>query len=98
MIATTPKIKALPKGRIVGRRRNSEPPADLAPHLRKFAAHLASLIGDDSVRVAESVGVSPDAVRKWCRGAMVPNLEHWPKLAAAVGLTDWRELLPPLKK
>jgi hypothetical protein len=36
-------------------------------------------------------------VRKWCRGDMTPHLEHWPRLAKALGLSDWRDLLPPLK-
>jgi hypothetical protein len=83
--------------RSVGRKRTSTPSDDLPPTTRKFAEHLASLIGDDSIRVAKAVGVSADAVRKWCRGDSLPHLEHWPRLAKAVGLKDWRELLPRLK-
>lgn len=91
-------VAALTEGRGMGRKRTTKPPKNLALPLRRFAEHLSTLVGDSAPRVAEAVGVSSDSVRKWCRGDMVPNLEHWPKLATAVGLSDWRELLPPLKK
>jgi DNA-binding transcriptional regulator YiaG len=84
------RSKQVPK---VGRKRTSKPPKSLSPVERKFALRLSELIGDNSVAVAERVGVSPDAVRKWCSGRNVPSLELWPKIAAAVGLKHHRDLL-----
>ncbi len=89
---------SLMKGRTVGRKRTTKPSKELPVALRRFAEHLSKLVGDDSPRVAAAVGVTPDSVRKWCAGHAVPSLEHWPRIAAAVGLSDWRELLPPLRK
>lgn len=77
-------------------KRTSKPSKSLTPNERKFVVHLAALIGDNAVKVANEVGVSHDAVLKWCRGDTLPKLDHWPKLAKAVGLKDWRDLLPPL--
>jgi hypothetical protein len=98
MQAVARKMGGPPKGRTVGRRRTTKPSRDLPVAQRKFAEHLSKLVGDDSIRVAAAVGVTPDAVRKWCAGHAVPSLEYWPKLSAALGLADWRELLPPLRK
>lgn len=94
-VATT--IAAPTASRSVGRKRTSKPSDDLPPTSRRFAEHLSELVGGDAIRVARAVGVSPDSVRKWCRGDMIPHLEHWPRLAKALGLKDWRHLLPPLK-
>ena len=80
----------------VGRKRTTKPPKTLSPIERKFALRLSELVGDNSVDVAERIGVSPDAVRKWCAGRSVPSLDLWPKLAAALKLSDWRDLLPQL--
>lgn len=80
----------------VGRKRTSKPPKSLSLPERKFALRLAELVGDRSGEVAEKVGVTHDAVLKWLAGRSVPSLDKWPKLAAAVGLKDYRDLLPPL--
>lgn len=77
----------------VGRKRTAKPSKELSPVERKFALKLSALIGDDAVEVAKKIGVSPDAVRKWCAGDTVPSLDKWPKIAAAVGLKHHRELL-----
>lgn len=84
------RSKKVPK---VGRKRTTKPPKTLSPVERKFALRLSELIGDNAVSVAEKVGVSSDAVRKWCAGDTVPSLDRWPKIAAAVGLKHHRELL-----
>ncbi len=63
----------------------------------KFAARLRELLGDRPASfLADAVGVKPDAVLKWLRGANTPDLDYWPKLAKAFGLNDWRDLLPPV--
>lgn len=97
MTTATATMGGSTESRTVVRKRTSKPGRDLPLTLRKFAEHLSALVGDDAVKVARAVGVSPDSVRKWCRGDMVPHLDHWPRLAKAVGLKDWRNLLPPLK-
>lgn len=84
------RSKQVPK---VGRKRTTKPPKTLSAVERKFALRLSALIGDDAVEVAKKLGVSPDAVRKWCGGDTVPSLDKWPKIAAAVGLKHHRELL-----
>lgn len=77
----------------VGRKRTTKPPKTLSQVERRFALRLSELIGDDAVEVAKKIGVSSDAVRKWCAGDTVPSLDKWPKIAAAVGLKHHRELL-----
>lgn len=93
---TTTKVKMMGSKRPMPSKRTSKPVDDLTPAERKFVLHLAALVGDRAGKVAEDVGVSHDAVLKWCRGSTLPKLQHWPKLAKALGLKDWRELLPPL--
>ena len=83
------------KGRPVGRKRTRKPPKELSAVERAFANHLAKLVGDRSKDVAGAVGVSHDAVLKWCAGDSLPTLDRWPKIAKALGLRDYRELLPP---
>lgn len=90
------KVGGSSKGLHVGRKRTAKPPKTLSNAERKFALRLSELIGDNAPAVAEKVGVSSDAVRKWCAGDSVPSLDKWPKIAAAVGLKDYRDLLPPL--
>lgn len=77
----------------VGRKRTARPPRDLSPIERRFALRLSELIGDNAVAVADKVGVSADAVRKWCAGETVPSLDKWPKIAAALDLKHCRDLL-----
>ena len=89
MAATMTKVKR------VGRKRKPFTGKPKTPS-DKFAVRLGALVGDDAQRVASDVGVSYDAVLKWCRGDNIPDLDRWPALAKSLGLKDWRELLPPL--
>jgi hypothetical protein len=84
---------SLKQGRM-GRKRTRTPPKSLTPWERRVAAHLGKLIGDRSGDVADAVGVSHDAVLKWCAGESFPSLDKWPKIASALGLSDPRDLLP----
>lgn len=97
-LADKPKSRdhsdSLKQGRNVGRKRTRKPPKTLTPWERKVAAHLGELIGERAVDVAKAVGVSHDAVLKWCAGDSFPSLDKWPKIASALGLSDPRELLP----
>lgn len=77
-------------------KKRTPPTASPRTPSEKFAANLSGLVGDNARQVAEAVGVSHDAVLKWCRGDSVPALDKWPALAEALKLKDWRKLLPPL--
>jgi transcriptional regulator with XRE-family HTH domain len=85
------------KGRTVGRKRVA--PEGRPTTLReKLAARLRKLAGDRPAHeIAEKVGVSVNTVLKWLKAENSPDLEYWPKLAAALGLDDYRDLLPPRK-
>lgn len=90
------KIPALPKGRTVGRNR-SLPKFKANTPRRKFAHRLHQLAGKRTLaQIAEDVGVEAVTVSKWFSGDNLPDLDYWPKLATALGLSDWRDLLPPL--
>jgi len=83
------------KGRLVGRKRTRKPPKSLTPFERAWAEHLGDLIGGNSGQVAEALGVSHDAVLKWCAGDSFPSADRWPKLAAALNLRTVKGLFPP---
>lgn len=64
----------------------------------RFAARLRELVGNRPASfLADAIGVKPDTVLKWLRGDNTPDLDYWPDIAKALGLKDWRELLPPAK-
>ncbi len=82
------------KGRIMGKKRQ-KPKRDNSPS-GLFAARLRELMADrPAPELAETLGVTPDAVLKWLRGDRTPPLDQWPAIAKALGLSDWRDLLPP---
>lgn len=63
---------------------------------RKFVHHLHDVVGRRTFQeIADVVGVSRITVSKWFSGDNLPDLNYWPKLAKALGLKDWRDLLPP---
>lgn len=78
----------------VGRKRI--PPAGRPKTLReKLAARLRKLAGTRPAHeIAAKVGVSVNTVLKWLKAENTPDLEYWPDLAAALGLDDYRDLLP----
>jgi hypothetical protein len=97
LMAATETVKhdrRLLKGRIVGRKRTRKPPKTLTAFERAWAEHLGRLIGNNAGRVADSLGVTPDAVLKWCAGESFPSADRWPKLAAALNLKTVKALLP----
>ncbi len=83
------------KGPSVGRRRTRKPPRKgLSEFERAWAEHLGGLIGDNAGSVAEALGVSHDAVLKWCAGDSFPSPNRYTKLAAALNLRTVKDLFP----
>lgn len=82
------------KGSEVGRKRTR--PSFKPDTLRhRFSHRLHDLAGDMTFdQIANAVGVSKITVSKWFSGDNLPDLEYWPKLAKALGLKDYRDLLP----
>lgn len=76
-----------------------EPGLDGDAARRKFAIRMRELVdaaGGPEV-VARRARATVNVVEGWVRGAM-PSIEHWPMVAAAVGLGTWQELLPAAPK
>lgn len=60
----------------------------------KFVHRLHDLAGERTFEeIANAVGVSKVTVSKWFSGDNLPDLDYWPKLAKALGLSDIRDLL-----
>jgi transcriptional regulator with XRE-family HTH domain len=90
MIAATAKI-----GGSMGRPR-TRPTFKRDTPRRKFVHRLHDVVGRRTFQeIADVVGVSRITVSKWFSGDNLPDLDYWPKLAKALGLKDWRDLLPP---
>lgn len=62
---------------------------EFTAHLRKLAA------GRTPEEMSVVLGCTVDAARKYLRGDRIPPIESWPEYAKALGLSDWRELIPP---
>ena len=90
------KIKPSNKGPKVGRKRQPIPKALLKTPTGKFAVRLAALAdaaGLDADDLADKIGKSGDTVRLYFTARAVPHLNDWPKIAAALGVKDYRDLL-----
>jgi transcriptional regulator with XRE-family HTH domain len=97
MLAEQTILADSPKGKSVGRKRR-DPPGKPKTLREKLAARLRTLAKDRPAHeIADKVGVSVNTVLKWLRAENSPDLEYWPKLADALGLKDYRELLPDRK-
>ena len=60
-----------------------------------FAKRLRELAGDMTpAELAAKIGCSDDTARKYLTGKRVPDLNSWPKIAKALGLRYWQDLLP----
>ena len=99
MLRTKPKrtkIKPSSQGPKVGRKRQPIPKDLLKTPSGKFAVRLAALMeaaGLDADSLGDKIGKSGDSVRLYLTARAVPHLDDWPKLAKAVGLANYRELL-----
>jgi hypothetical protein len=82
VITTMAKKRTIPKGK----------PRTLR---QRFAARLRDLAGDrTTIDLGEAIGVNHETVRLWLRGDRLPDLDQWPALAKALGVADYRDLLP----
>jgi transcriptional regulator with XRE-family HTH domain len=62
----------------------------------RFARRLRELAdGLTPAELAERLECTDDAARKYLTGKRVPDLNDWPKIAKALGLKYWQDLLPP---
>lgn len=104
---TLPHVKKIyTEGRTVPRRRNDiSPSATGLPE--RFALHLRDLMerrGWSSKQVAELVTeaglpLGDRAVDSWLRGESMPKAKDLETIGVALGLADYRDLLPkPLKR
>ena len=65
-------------------------------HLRELLDKRKLTVGEFSERVqAAGVNVSAEAVHKWIAGGRIPRPQDMEGIAAALGLKDYRHLLPP---
>lgn len=90
------KIKPSDKGPKVGRKRQPIPKELLKTPSGKFAVRLQGLMeaaGIDAKTLGEKIGKSSDTVHVYLAARAVPHLDDWPKLAKALGLSDYRELI-----
>ena len=73
----------------MGRLRQGQPKEVKNTFPGKCGARLESLVeaaGLSTGEIAEKLGVTPDAVLKWFRGASYPTLSKWPTLVQVLGL------------
>lgn len=96
MAATLDKTRRLLKGRLVGRKRQPQPPEirrTLAGRFGVRLSYLADGAGLSADELAAKIGKTGDMVRIYYSGRSTPPLDDWPKIARALGVTV-RELLP----
>lgn len=76
------------KGAAVGRKRLPLKGKGKTPR-EIFARRLNQLWGDrTAAELADRCGVSPETASKWLQGATIPELDSWPTLARALGITS----------
>lgn len=80
--------------RPMGKKRSNPKLGNSPSH--QFTRRLRALLGDrTATELAQALGITPNAVGKWLRGERTPPMDDWPAIAKALGLDDWRDLLPP---
>ena len=90
------KMDGSQKGPKVGRKRQPISKDLLKTPSGKFAVRLAGLMeaaGIDAKELGDKIGKSSDTVHVYLAGKAVPHLDDWPKIAKALGLDHYRELL-----
>lgn len=84
------------KGRTVGRLREKEPDRTKPEgQLSLYLAHLLRARDKTPDDLAEAIGVQRSTVFNWLRGDSAPPVKLWAPIAKALGLKDWRALVPP---
>ena len=84
---------------MAGRKREGQPKSVRGTPAGQFGQHLEQLMiraGLTPPELAERIGVTPDTVRKYLRGAVVPVIDKWPKIARTLGLKNAKEIIPDL--
>jgi ribosome-binding protein aMBF1 (putative translation factor) len=95
-MATASKMarsKQVPK---VGRKRQPIPKALLKTPSGKFAVRLQGLMeaaGLEADTLGEKIDKSSGTVYAYLSARAVPHIDDWPRIAKALGLSDYRELL-----
>jgi ribosome-binding protein aMBF1 (putative translation factor) len=67
---------------------------------RRFAEHLRTLIDERGLRVADlalEIGRGDEVIYQYLRGKALPSVEVIVALGRALGLRDYRKVLPPTK-
>ena len=83
----------------MGRKRDGQPKSVRGTPAGKFGQHLEQLMvsaGLTTTEFAERIGVTPDTVRKYLRGAAVPVIDKWPKIGRTLGLKNAKDIIPDL--
>ena len=81
----------------VGRRRKPMPKEVRKTLAGRFGLRLEYHLLNSGLSVdefADAIGKTEEAVRTYLRGTSVPPLQEWPKIAKALGLQSYRDLLP----
>lgn len=87
--------KSIKKGCKVGRKRKVPVPGDEG----LFGQHLADLCeraGLTAEELAEKIGKQPNQVWLYFSGSSLPKMRDYRLIAKVLGLTDGRDILPPL--
>lgn len=88
--------RLLKKGRLVGRKRQPQPPEIRRTLSGKVGARIASLAdaaGLSADELGDKIGKTGDMVRLYYSGRSTPPLDDWPRIARALSVSV-RELLP----
>lgn len=92
MTGTATKIKPT-----MGKKAKSLSAADRRTFKGRFAIRLAELMdarGLSATSLAALIDVDEPAIRKWLRADGLPELKQIEPLGKALGLKDYREVLP----
>lgn len=92
-------VRASIKGKTVAPRDSKRPTGkDRRTAKGRFALHLDALLierGMDSVKLAKASEIAEPTIRKWLRGESIPPVTSLPAIAKALGMADYRQVLPP---
>lgn len=88
------KVGGSKQGPAVTRPRTKEPNLkDPRGQLGSFVRHWIDKHRAGDVKgLADTLGISPRAVTKWCEGETAPDLLKMDLLAKEMGFTDWMKL------
>lgn len=91
-------IPATKLARPMGRKKKPIPKSVARTPAGMQAAHIERLLAAAKKTpqdLAHELGLDDEAVRKWITAKSSPPINRWPSIAKALGLKDWRDLIPP---